>query len=88
MRITKDFTLELRELYDVATKVEAYAESVKSKWWSSDKKVSNAIYAEKCAWQDFWKEVTKTFPDSKNYSASTRKDGSVYWDVPEVVETK
>ena len=76
-RIVKDLTIELQDLHNMAVKCDSYSEAIKMFWFASRKSISNAVYAREKAYQNFWRKVTKTWPDMKGHTASYHKDGTI-----------
>ena len=73
----RKMTLKMIELKDVAVRLSAYADAVKTRTFVRTKTVSNAILAEQVAWQSFWMSVTQQWPATANKNVQWRADNSV-----------
>lgn len=73
----RPMTLEMKELYDEALLCESREETLENSFFVCRKTVTNAKFATKKAYQNFWKCITNTWPDSKKFVATIRKDCSI-----------
>jgi hypothetical protein len=71
---TREMTLEMKEAYKITQKMEAYADACKSKVFIKTKTIAEAILASSIAYQDLWKIVTNTWPETKSATATLRRD--------------
>ena len=82
-RIVKDFTLEMVNAWNVAEKCEAYSIALKSRCFVSKKRLSEALYAEKQAWNKVFELVSQKWGQYKTYSLTLRKDKTVLFTLNE-----
>lgn len=81
---TRDMTIEMRMVYIEWTKLDAYAEALKSRCFIRRKTIADAILAANFKREEFWQDLTREGPDTKGASAGIRRGYAVRftWEGP------